>query len=234
MFSSGLDETASPTHILNMFRTSSTAWILGRRAGRIAFGLALVAGATVVFWGSTTGRDVLAMVGIHTPGPSGFHGVRLFELIWAGAIAVALIVRGVVWVVAPPPRGDALLKASLVAPAIGLALMLPLSLHMVVMRGSFDEWVRLSIRVVGVAHVAFAALFAARAAGLARSATPRISIGAIFLWTVLASFVPWPFIIPQALTAVTGLFILPVLFLFDAIAAHERTALAALPCARVV
>ena len=187
-----------------------------------------------MFWETTSDRDVLVMLGIEPAASSGFHAQSLFVLTWFAAVGIGLIVRGIVWLAAPAPRGDALLEASLVTPAIGLALILPLSLHMVVMTGEFDSWVRLSVRVVGVAHVVFAALFGARAAGLARTATPRMSIGGIFVWSVLASFVPWPFIIPQALTAVTGLFILPVIFVFDAIAAHERDALPALPSAKVV
>lgn len=217
-----------------MFRTSTATAVLARRAGRIAFGLVLIAGAALVFWESNSDRDVLAMLGVRHAAPSGFHAQSVFVLTWFAAVGIGLIVRGIVWLAAPAPRGDALLKASLVAPAVGLALILPLSLHMLVMTGEFDSWVRMSIRVVGPAHVVFAVLFAARAAGLARTATPRVSIGAIFLWTVFASFVPWPFIIPQALTAITGLFILPVIFVFDAIAAHERAALPALPAAKVV
>src|SRR5690349_11715443 len=117
MFRFGLDVAPKPTHILNMFRRSSSAGVLARRAGRIAGGSALV-------------------------------------------------VRLIVWLVDPAPRGDALLAASLAIPAAGLALMLPLSLHMIVMKGDFDSWVRMSVTVVGLAHVVFAVLFAARAVGL--------------------------------------------------------------------
>jgi hypothetical protein len=202
-----------------MFRRSSSAGVLARRAGRIAGGLVLMGGAFAV------------VRAVHSTGP--IQAQRLFEATWAIAIVAALVVRGIVWLVDPAPRGDALLAASLAIPAAGLALILPLSLHMVVMRGDFDSWVRMSVTVVGLAHVVFAILFAARAAGLARTATPRVSIAAIFLWTVFASFVPWPFIIPQVLTAITGLFILPVLFLFDFLATRERAALPHVPLARV-
>jgi hypothetical protein len=219
MFRFGLDEPPKQTHILNMFRRSSSAGVLARRAGRIAGGFVLMGGAFAV------------VRAVHSTGP--IEAQRLFEATWAIAIVAALVVRGIVWLVDPAPRGDALLAASLAIPAAGLALILPLSLHMVVMQGDFDSWVRLSVTVVGLAHVVFAILFAARAAGLARTATPRVSIGAIFLWTVFASFVPWPFIIPQVLTAITGLFMLPVLFLFDFLATRERAALPHMPLARV-
>jgi hypothetical protein len=219
MFSSSLDEPPNTTHILNMFRRSSSAGVLARRAGRVAFGGVLIAGALRILQTAENGAAL--------------HASRLFALTWALAIAAALVVRLVVWLVDPAPRGDALLKASLVVPAAGLALVMPLSLHLLVMRGDPDSWVRMSIHVVGFAHVVFAVLFAARAAGLARSATPRMSIGEIFFFTVLASFLPWPFIIPQAITAITGIFILPVLFAFDWLAARERDALPVVPRAIV-
>ena len=166
-------------------------------------------------------------------GTGALHAQRLFEATWAIAVVSALVVRLIVWLLDPAPRGDALLAASLAIPAAGLALMLPLSLHMIVMKGDFDSWVRMSVTVVGLAHVVFAVLFAARAAGLARTATPAVSLGAIYVWTMFASFVPWPFIIPQVLTGITGLFILPVAFAFDALATREREALPQLPLAKV-
>ena len=192
--------------------------VVRRRAGRIAFGAGLLAGVVAMF---ATG---------------GTHTARILELTWAVAFAAATVAR-----MLPTPRRD-LFTTSLVVPAVGLALVLPLSLHLVVMlalrepTASFDDWVQVSLLCVGFAHVVFAILFGTRASQLARTAAPPMKIRSIYGWSVLASTAPGLllFAIPVALTAVTGLFVLPVIAWFDQIAARERATLPLLPRAKVV
>lgn len=160
------------------------------------------------------------------------HAGLIIAVTWAAAVIAYALTRLVVWLAAPAPRGDALLRASLVAPAVGLALALPLSLHglyFLMTGGQFDDWVRLSVAVVGFAHVVFALTFGMHAAQFARG-EPRMTIGGIFLWSTCASILPWGIIvIPEILTAITGVFVLPVLYAFDAVARRERDALPSLP-----
>lgn len=204
----------------------TTGRIIARRAARIAFGAALAVGMAL---------NVEAAE--HAHGAATAHG---FCIMWLCAIAAAGITALLVLWASPAPRGDSLLHASLVVPAVGLALALPLTIHLLFFlliggdaRG-FGEWVGVSVRVVGLAHLVFAALFALRAHGLAETARPRMSIAELSAWTVLASAVPlgW-LVIPEAVTLITGFAVMPVMFMFDAIAANERTALPALPHAIV-
>ena len=213
------------------------ATVLARRAGRIAFGIALVAGMSLLAWFtladprcSALARALDAHAGAHDVTSAIISGT------WLAAAASYLVVRLAVWLAAPAPRGDALLRASLVVPAIGLALALPLGFHLVICTlagGELHEWASASVRAVGIAHLVFAATFALRAAALARTSTPRISHQDIFLATVAASAIPLGmFVLPEILTAHTGLLVLPVLWAFDRLAERERDALAQLPAAR--
>ena len=219
----------------------STANILGRRAGRIAFGIVLLLGMGSLAWQVIRGNSLWDTFG----GPFSAEAERhtlgaglTLAATWAAATAVYAVVRVAVWASAPAPRGDALLRASLVVPAVGLAFALPLTLHglwFAMTGGNFDAWVRLSVAVVGFAHVVFALTFGMRAAQLTRTARPTMTIGSIFLWSVCASVIPWGLLfLPETLTLITGVAILPVLHVFDAIARRERDALPTLPVARVM
>jgi hypothetical protein len=219
----------------------STANILGRRAGRLAFGIVLILGMGSLAWEVIRGHSLWEAFG----GPFSVEAdheklgaAMTLAATWAAATIVYAIVRVAVWASAPAPRGDALLRASLVVPAVGLGLALPLTLHALwfaMTGGNFDAWVRLSVAVVGFAHVVFALTFGMRAAQLTRTSRPTMTIGSIFLWSVCASVIPWGLLfLPETLTLITGVAILPVLHIFDAIARRERDALPALPVARLV
>jgi hypothetical protein len=219
----------------------STANILGRRAARIAFGIVLLLGMGSLAWQVIRGNSLWATFG----GPFSADGDRAkldaamtLATTWVAATVVYAIVRVAVWATAPAPRGDALLRASLVVPAVGLAFALPLTLHglwFAMTGGNFDAWVRLSVAVVGFAHVVFALTFGMRAAQLTRTSRPTMTIGSIFLWSVCASVIPWGLLfLPETLTLITGVAILPVLHIFDAVARRERDALPTLPVARVM
>lgn len=213
------------------------ATVIARRAGRIAFGIALGAGmialARFTFLADPR-SSALGALQAHLGARD--RTTAIIAATWLAAAASYVVVRLGVWLAAPAPRGDALLRASLVVPAIGLALALPLGFHLVICviaGGTFDEWAALSVRAVGIAHLVFAATFAIRAAQLARTSTPAMSIGGIYGASVAASLIPWgPLVLPEIVTALTGLLVLPVLWAFDGLAARERMALVQLPAAR--
>jgi hypothetical protein len=210
--------------------TASAAAVLGRRAGRIAFGAVLILGMAAQVYGAVAMS--LACGTVKGPPDSG----RLLAATWCLALLAYGVTRLLVWVAGPAPRGDAFLRKSLVVPAVGIAIALPLSIHGVgflVVGGDFGSWVAVSLFVTGLAHLVFALTFGMRAAQLARGEA-RMTIRRIFLWSTCASILPIGFfVIPVILTAVTGLFVMPALHAFDTIALRERDALPVLPIARI-
>jgi hypothetical protein len=274
MFSLSLDRAQPATHLLNMFSShgatvsqgggglvsepvqtrASEASIHGRRAGRIAFGAVLILGMTsrvyetVVHgtrseYGGPFNDDVLHPT----------HVARYLAVTRAIAIAGYALVRLFVRVTAPAPRGEGLLGACQVAPAVGIALALPLTVHsaFVLPFGSaaFDSWFQVSMIVLGAPQLVFAVTFGIHAAQLARG-EPRMTIRQVFRWSVRASLVPSLIFFvmePEGIifaaigalemalaTAITGLLVLPVLRRFDALARRDRDALPVLPLARVL
>jgi hypothetical protein len=226
MFSSGLwvpPDAGGPI--------TSAANVLGRRAGRIAFGAVLILGMAAQVYGALAASLAVGTVEGLT------HSGLLLAATWGLALVAYAAVRLGVSVAAPAPHGDAYLRKSLVVPAVGVALALPLSIHGVgflVVGGDFGSWVAVSLFVTGLAHLVFALTFGMRAAQLARGEA-RMTIRRIFLWSTCASILPIGFfVIPVILTAVTGLFVLPALHAFDTIALRERDALPILPIARTL
>lgn len=134
---------------------------------------------------------------------------------------------------------------SLVLPAIAVSLLTPLTLHLgvrAILDGkgldllntrSFDEWISMSLLIVGHAHLALAFLAARFALRVARVPPGDLAkedergFKALF-WTVLVSAIPGIilFALPPLLTAVTGLAFVPFLWIaIRRIALRERTAL---------
>jgi len=125
-------------------------------------------------------------------------------------------------------RADVLERASVSRPMIAIALLAPLTIHLIVyglvgqLRGldGFDRWIGLSLVVVGHAHLTLAYLgwrFAKNAHALYRGDIARGAAGSgwsAYGYTVLASALPGAFLylLPPILTAVTGLFIASPLF----------------------
>jgi hypothetical protein len=115
-------------------------------------------------------------------------------------------------------------EASTALPMIAVGLLAPLTLHFAFcfftgMRSSFDQWIRMSLVIVGHAHV----VLACQLQGLARKAR-GLSVEEltkqrgrvawpIFGWTVIASGVPGIVLVllPPVITAVTGVLFLPLL-----------------------
>jgi hypothetical protein len=160
------------------------------QAARLAFGLVLL------------GRmaDVVGALWSEDP----LHGTMdaRFAGMWGVALVVAVIVYGVLSAVRWSPRDpERMLRTSWTVLATGVALALPLSLHLIWMaahRGtaSFDSWARLSLYVTGPAHVVFAILAASRARRLALG-EQAVSVPVIVMAVVGASMVPLPgFAIP--------------------------------------
>jgi len=183
-----------------------------RRAGRVAFGWILIAGAAVLVasaFRSTAG------------GWLGFRGVHAAAILGA-SWAAAFVAAGIAYLTY---RGEVRLTTSLVVPACGMALMLPLSIHLafcLLVRHDatgFDEWAGLSMIATGIAHVVFASLAMARAHQLARG-EPAISVGMIYFTCVACGAIP--FVVPVVYVALTGLPIIPLLAHMERIAARER------------
>jgi hypothetical protein len=157
--------------------------------------------------------------------------------------------------VAARREGRSLGVLSVVLPAIAVSLLMPLTLHLAVwalfrgdrsyeepagarewftrMATGFDEWIAMSLMIVGHAHLVLAALLARFAYRVAR--TPLAELGneqsrgfkALF-WTAGVAAVPGIilFAIPPLLVAVTGIVFVPFLWTgIRGIALRERTVL---------
>jgi hypothetical protein len=196
--------------------------VIARRAAQIGFGLVLVLGACLL---ASSALEVGFRAGQPSPSPW-----QLFAMTWIGAFAVYAAVRWAVPGLHRLARRDQLLAASLAVPAFGLALVLPLTVHLpfaAALSGldGFDDWAHLAVFVTGPAHVIFAILTAVRAVQLARGRA-AVSVQMIFILTVLVSAIPFAvlFLLPPLLVALTGLPIVPLLQSMDRIAAAERAA----------
>ncbi|NVB80138.1 MAG: hypothetical protein HOV81_17220 [Kofleriaceae bacterium] len=236
---------------------------LARRAGRIAFGVVLFLGMLV-----------LAVFAIHY----GFrempvHAWQILLGTWLTAFATAAVVRTVTdciaasdladdhpWVpageltddherVAAGELADERQRvAALVLPAIGIALIAPLTVHAIVVLlvnldhvatwsllrhalEQFDGWAVASLALTGPAHVTFAALVGVRANRLAKGAIP-VTVKTIYLATVIAACVPGILVVvPPFVVALTGLPMLPLLYWMEGVAERDREPRIALPTA---
>ncbi len=187
----------------------SFATIAARRRMRIAFGWALIAGA-------------LAMVanGLHHR----VHHATILIAAWGLAVFAVLVAH------AFPSRRMPGLARSLAIPMIGLALTLPLTLHLGFAtlvgwgNGWFDDWVDISLVIVGPAHLAIAAMCAWRAHELAMPQRLPMSTFTIYWTTIGVSCVPFGFLwmIPPGLVAVTALGLVPFISAMQRIAERER------------
>lgn len=132
---------------------------------------------------------------------------------------------------------DRLETTSVSAPLVGIALVAPLSLHLVVgfvttagandLVDAFDWWILVSLIVVAPAHAMLAwqcVRFAKKLRAWRGEGTPP-SPWAPYGWTVLAGFFPGVilFFVPPVLVAITGLVFVPAtLGVFRRIVVGER------------
>ena len=206
-FNSGIDRAVVHVHILNMFKTTR----FGRAIGRIVFGTVLIAGALVL---------VLRLAHARHP-----EAAEVLVTTWIVAILAWLVITPLVDIERPLGR---LLKASFVLPTIGVALVLPLSLHMLVVLSGFgleefDGWAQWSLWIAGTSHIALAILAACRAAQLVDhevALTPE----KIFTSVIVVSCLPFAllFVIPPIIVGMTGLAFLPLLKHMEVWIAREQ------------
>ena len=219
--------------------------VFARRIGRLAFGIALLVGvgvlATAVWRGSGDrfGDDF----GRFDAAP--LDAARIIAMTWFAAIAAGLAAwviaaRVVRWSIAPRLMrrsidGDALFAESLMVPAAGIALLLPITLHLPVAllvsdAEGFAFWVKASLWITGIAHLVFAGMVAMRARQLV-AGRPAIAPRKIYVVTVVTSCVPFIVLwaIPPVLVAITALPFLPILGAMERIVERERCELAGAP-----
>jgi hypothetical protein len=207
-----------------MFTTSvSPARVIGQRVGRIVFGVVLIAG------------DVLLQAQfIAERRFPRFHAAELVAWVWLAAALAGLIAAELTAHVPTMPRdARALCKAALVVPTVGIALLLPITVHMIMM---FDEgvlardhWAWLCIVLTPHIHIVFAWLAGQRAHALACGETP-VSVRKIVAITCAVSVVPLLFVGP-IIVGLTGLPIIPLLFWMERIARIDLERSHALPVA---
>jgi len=187
--------------------------VLRRRFVRVVFGLALVAGFCH-FVGGACARPSYA-----------FDLFGAWKHAGLAAIAAGLVAPMVVRRIS----GDAWATSSIVLPVVGIALLLPLTLHraaFAIVGQTMDEWCVFRLVGAGIAHLVFAILFAARTVSLARSGQTALSIGELFMLVTLAGALPF-FVLGMGIVALTGVFILPVISLVEWLALREHAATAA-------
>jgi hypothetical protein len=199
-----------------MFKIRLRRSVLARRASRIAFGGVLIVGAIALL--TSTFRA---------------HANELSILwqTWVSAVAAAALVRVTM---ARAPDRDELAVPGLVVPAVGIALLGPLSVHALVCLATcgewevarrFHEWVALSVVFSASAHLAFAVLSVKRARALLRE-RPAMSAGKVWCWTTGVACVPYVLVvIPPIVVGLTGLVFLPWLARMKVIVDRERAEL---------
>jgi hypothetical protein len=172
---------------------------------------------------------------LHRGGDQPVHAAWILLASWMLALVAAPLVR---WALPArrPVAPHALVKASIVLPGVGAALLLPLTVHLpfalfpIGLAGmdAFDTWARLSYALVAPAHVVLAVLVALRGVRLARRPAP--SIGSVYLLTLAAAWLPSLAgsglgallqIIPAVVVALTGIVFVPVLLAMEAAAARD-------------
>ena len=206
----------------------TTSQIIARRIGRITFGAVLLIGVAHLIVTACTGE--LGRESVYSS--RAFGAARTIELTWLFALLAGVIAWRVALRARLTASPERLFAESLMVPAVGIALLLPITLHMpviLVIRDSaaFDVWVVASMWITGLAHAVFAITSALRGRQLvAGEATwsPR----KIYIATVVTSCVPFAvlYAIPPAIVAITALPFVPLLRAMEWSVLRERRELA--------
>jgi hypothetical protein len=211
---------------LNVFKNGTSLDPMPRQGARIAFGLVLIAGVSRVVSLAHVPNSVIA------------DGIAIaFTIGWSWLIALGAACATYAFLRLLPwrPSERRLLHASCVVPTIGIALILPISLHLLwrLITGGrlaeWGDWVALSLMFTGFAHVVFASLAAIRASQVVRGKR-ALSSWVIYGWCVAAANCPLPFI-PAFYVAVTGLLVVPLLWLMKPVIERELAIYSDLPTA---
>lgn len=227
-----------------------TNQIFARQVGRLAFGVVLLAG---VSWLVAT----LGMASFDLLGPDKLpmqHAAsKIIAVTWLAALAVGAAVRVIAARRSSPRSLDARFAVSLMVPAAGIALLLPITLHLPVVAlladlDFFDVWAMGSLWITGLAHLVFAGLGVLRAYQLA-AGKRAISPPTVYVATLFTSCVPVVFLadarvlfvkdmvrcvshselgmIPPVVVAVTALPFLALLHAMQRLTDRERAEIAA-------
>jgi|GEM_PF-2917286 len=206
------------------------------RAARVGFGATLIVGALAVADAAlgTRARDGHAETAV-----LGLSTALWFAVVWGAALVVGLAAAAATRLRKHLPA-DTLLQTGAIVPAIGLALMTPLTMQLPVVLAigsadEFGEWVLLSLVITGAAHVTLALMSAWRARQLVRG-VETFSVRAIYLTVIAVSAMPFAvlLLVPPLLVAITGGAYLPVLHWQGRVAAREHQLIATVPRARAL
>jgi hypothetical protein len=185
------------------------------RASRLAFGLVMIGGAVVLVLNTSAfahGERVFEASWV--PERGWWHAWQVIVATWIAASVASLpglLIRD---------RGDRWRTASYVVPAIGVALLLPLTIHMPIFlkvdgAKAFDDWVEYSGIFVAAAHITFAVMVGSRARAIVEGREP-VQVHTIYGVTVAMACVPGLIVVlPPLICAATGIPILPLLYLME-------------------
>ncbi len=228
----------------------ATNRIFARQIGRLVFGGVLLAGATWLV--AVLGADSFVRAVPYRP-PLRLPASEIIAVTWLAALAAGVVARVIAGRLGGPRSLDARFAASLVVPVFGIALLLPVTLHLPIVAlladlDFFDVWAMGSLWITGLAHLVFAGLCALRAHDLA-AGKRAVAPSAIYFATVLTSCVPVVFladarvafvtdmtlyvgseallVIPPILVAFTALPFLRLLRALQCLADRERAEIAA-------
>lgn len=198
-----------------------TSNVIARRIGRITFGCVLILGALCLMRAAATGA--------HAP-----SAYEILTYTWLAALGLTALGRRIASAIRWARDPDFLFTHSICVPMVGLALVLPLTLHMFVLGAwwsayDFDQWVQISMLVTGLPHLVLVIAVIARGRALVAD-RPAIRPGTIYLITIAASCVPFiVFVVPPVLVALTGLPFLVLLRWMEGTVQRERAELAHAP-----
>lgn len=230
--------------------------IFARQAGRLAFGGVLLAGVAwlVAVLVAVSFRDPAQLTLPGPPRPAHLTAEQFVAATWLAAIASGITAHRIAVRRGGPVGSHARFAASLIVPTVGVALLLPITLHLPVVprltRYDFDVWAVASLWITWLAHLVFAGLAALRAGQLA-AGRPAVAPRTIYAATVVASCLPVVFLVPRridfvtemlhwvpykqlalvppAIVAVTALLCVPLLCAMRRLADRERAEIAAAP-----
>ena len=186
--------------------------VAARVAARNVFGLVTLSGTIAIVASSFDRRSML---------PLYFLGMT-----WLAASVAASVVSRTARATNSTTEITASQFAwSFAIPAVGCALLLPLTLQLPIafLLGTsfktYSEWIAISVVCVGAAHVTLAALYANRIHALVSGRKP-LPIWVIFLLVCLAANVPLP-VFPLPFVAVTGVPIVLIMIAVERWAGRE-------------